>query len=421
MTQEESQYVSHAEISAAKRRNHLYRQQPPQTRNRSSHCLRNCLRFCFKRRDMEQRAAAPPAEPQVDPSAEGGLKELTTAWFIHTQAPRISHNGLFPDWFHGFISRKDAEEMLKNKDLGCFLVRLSDKALGYILSYKGRDRCRHFVINQNESGEFVVFGDHVRHGTLSELVQYFKEKPVEPFGEYLTTSCCVVQNNDLYDTIHVSPKQRSVATLQAQKTKKQMRGSDLQLTQSRASNCSSQDLPPLPRRSRQFENGVDVQDNVCYAQVRRKKLKDREAKADASSRPQSLYSELDLLDSRCRSLPLLLNSGEETSYRLSVTPPRPGRDTPSPEPSHRPEPYRASPQPSPEPGARADDAGVYAEVTAPHRPAVDDTYEQLPKLPLLPQLLDNGAQYEPVGHLRLKHGTKNDKWKRIFPEVKRKW
>ena len=35
----------------------------------------------------------------------------------------------------GFIDR-DAEEILREKELGCFLIRLSDKAIGYILSYK---------------------------------------------------------------------------------------------------------------------------------------------------------------------------------------------------------------------------------------------------------------------------------------------
>lgn len=37
--------------------------------------------------------------------------------------------------FLGFIDR-DAEEILREKELGCFLIRLSDKAIGYILSYK---------------------------------------------------------------------------------------------------------------------------------------------------------------------------------------------------------------------------------------------------------------------------------------------
>uniref|UniRef100_A0A3B3ZJP2 SH2 domain-containing protein n=1 Tax=Periophthalmus magnuspinnatus TaxID=409849 RepID=A0A3B3ZJP2_9GOBI len=424
----------------SKRTRRLYRQQVPQTRHSSSHCLQNCLRFCFKvcGKNVDKAKVwcvilGATVEPQPDPTTAGGLRELTTSWFIQTQAPRISHNGLLPKWFLGFISRKDAEDILKNKEVGCFLIRLSDKALGYILSYKGRDRCRHFVINESESGGFVVHGDNIRHATVSELVEYYKEKPIEPFGEYLTASCYMV---NLYDTIQVSPKERSVATVHAQKAKKKMsnRGSELQLAQPRGSDHSSQvegstlfmsnhELPPLPRRSKHLENGTESQDNVCYAQVRRKKLKDREVKRDGPSRPQSLYSEVELLDSRSRSLPLLLNSSDEQNYRLSITPPRLERDTPSPEPSHRLDVCWPTP-PSSDPGTREEDGGVYAEVLGPHR-LQDDTYEQIP---------DSSNPYEPVGRLRrllfqFISGPiyvpaslfQNEKWKRLFPEVKRKW
>uniref|UniRef100_A0A3B5KG90 SH2 domain-containing protein n=1 Tax=Takifugu rubripes TaxID=31033 RepID=A0A3B5KG90_TAKRU len=57
-------------------------------------------------------------------------------WFIDTQLPLIVDDGFFPKWFLGFITRKDAEEILREKELGCFLIRLSDKAIAYILSYK---------------------------------------------------------------------------------------------------------------------------------------------------------------------------------------------------------------------------------------------------------------------------------------------
>lgn len=52
---------------------------------------------------MEQR------EPLVDSPAEGAegrLRELASKWFIDTQVPLIVHNGFFPTWFLGFISRK---------------------------------------------------------------------------------------------------------------------------------------------------------------------------------------------------------------------------------------------------------------------------------------------------------------------------
>lgn len=52
---------------------------------------------------MEQRDAA--MEPQADGS-EGNLRELTTKWFIDTQLPLIVHDGFFPKWFLGFITRK---------------------------------------------------------------------------------------------------------------------------------------------------------------------------------------------------------------------------------------------------------------------------------------------------------------------------
>ncbi|CAB1443723.1 unnamed protein product, partial [Pleuronectes platessa] len=53
----------------------------------------------------------------------------------------------------------EAEDLLREKPLGCFLVRLSEKAVGYLLSYRGHDRCRHFVIAQDPYGQFVLSGD----------------------------------------------------------------------------------------------------------------------------------------------------------------------------------------------------------------------------------------------------------------------
>ncbi|KAK7891527.1 hypothetical protein WMY93_023490 [Mugilogobius chulae] len=391
MTQEPSQFSSSPDIE--RKHGRLYKQQVAKEKHHNSCCF-NCLRFCLKkRRDMEQRGQTEP--PQIDLTAggasEGGLRELITAWFLQSQASLISHNGLFPNWFLGFTSRKDAEDILMTKDVGCFLVRLSDKALGYILSYR---QVPSFCDKPSDSGQFVVFGHNVQHTTISELIQYFKEKPIEPFGEYLTTSCFGSQKEPLYDTIQVSPKGRTVATVHAQKVKKHLsnQGPERLLTQSRAKNINrtSEEIPPLPRRSRHLENGITIenQDSVCYAQVRRKKAKDRELKGDL--RPQSLYSELDLLDSRCRSLPLLLNSSEEQNYRLSVTPPRPGRDTPSPSPTDR---------------------------------TCTDWQAHRLVLSLEPEQRTQGCTLRSLQHTAPKwtNGRHNDKWKRLFPEVKRKW
>lgn len=54
---------------------------------------------------------------------------------------------------------------------------------------RGHDRCRHFVITQNQDGQFFISGDCQTYGSLAELIEYYKVSPIQPFGEYLTSSC----------------------------------------------------------------------------------------------------------------------------------------------------------------------------------------------------------------------------------------
>ncbi|KAM9528396.1 uncharacterized protein sh2d7 [Salvelinus alpinus] len=163
----------------------------------------------------------PAVESQQDQGTEGSLRtgcrhrEMAWKWFMETQAPLILHEGNVPSWFEGFITRRDAEEMLRNKDLGCFLVRLSDKAMGYILSYRGRDRCRHFVINQSKSGQFIVSGDTEEHETLGELIEHYKTSPIEPFREYLTCSCLESSRGEVYDIIKVNLREKPGVSVRA--------------------------------------------------------------------------------------------------------------------------------------------------------------------------------------------------------------
>uniref|UniRef100_A0A8C5J6R4 SH2 domain-containing protein n=1 Tax=Junco hyemalis TaxID=40217 RepID=A0A8C5J6R4_JUNHY len=57
-------------------------------------------------------------------------------WFEQTQAHRLGPEGELPSWFHGFISRREAEELLQDQPLGCFLVRFSESTVGFVLSYR---------------------------------------------------------------------------------------------------------------------------------------------------------------------------------------------------------------------------------------------------------------------------------------------
>ncbi|XP_056606146.1 hematopoietic SH2 domain-containing protein isoform X3 [Triplophysa dalaica] len=148
---------------------------------------------------------------EKDPTMDRGRREPIIKWFVDNQAALLLCDGRFPPWFQGFISRQEAEDQLRDMNVGCFLIRLSEKGIGYILSYKGHDRCRHFVINQTRTGMLVVSGDSATHNSLTELIDYFKTTPIQPFGEYLTSYTTDVDSveedskQDLYDVVQSKP------------------------------------------------------------------------------------------------------------------------------------------------------------------------------------------------------------------------
>ncbi|KAK5620149.1 hypothetical protein CRENBAI_001526 [Crenichthys baileyi] len=452
---------------------------PKEESHTKSPGYRTRVKFRFKDRvRMEQR------EPTVDPAAEiteGRLRELASRWFIDTQLPLIVNNGLFPSWFLGFISRKNAEDMLREKELGCFLIRLSDKAIGYILSYKGRDRCRHFVISQGEEGRFMVCGETEGHNTMFDLIEHYKTKPIEPFREYLTSPCFGDLNEDLYDIIQVSHKEKPEAPLRAaKKVHRQQINTVTEQHPVRAPRNSrtQEDVPPLPRRTRHVESTpVSDNDGVLYAQLRKQTPRDaprarhtskdkspgpnqgkaerpttkeqNNGRSSPSLDPESVYSKLSVLDSKWMSLPLLDSSSDgEQCYRLSVPPDTPPRLSPRPvrqatgsisqsNSSHSLEGlsdhsvYHLAGSHSPTPSENTSSTeqlsdSLYAEVSI-EAPVIDNnnTYEILPnyKEPAKPKA--NSNTHEPVEETKRKYnngswGIKNDKWKWLFPETKRK-
>ncbi|XP_056135391.1 SH2 domain-containing protein 7-like [Lampris incognitus] len=189
-------------------------------------------------------------------AADGGLKELVLRWFTETQSPLLLPDGSFPDWFQGFTSRREAEDLLRDKTLGCFLIRLSEKAIGYILSYKGEDRCRHFVINQSQDGRLAVSGDCQTHRSLAELIEHYRLRPIQPFGEHLT--CCWSQNSvsDLYDVVKLEAKEEVAGvSVQALRTIWDQKSDQ---TSERTKNQKVHHPPALPPKTRKLTGSVSV-------------------------------------------------------------------------------------------------------------------------------------------------------------------
>uniref|UniRef100_A0A673YWH9 SH2 domain-containing protein n=1 Tax=Salmo trutta TaxID=8032 RepID=A0A673YWH9_SALTR len=393
---------------------------------------------------MDQRL--PAVESQQDQGTEGSLgtgcrhREMALKWFEETQASLILHEGNFPSWFEGFITRRDAEEMLRDKELGCFLIRLSDKAMGYILSYRGRDRCRHFVINQSKSGQFIVSGDTEEHETLGELIEHYKTSPIEPFREYLTCSCLEVRR-DFYDIIKVDLREKPVVSVRAVRSLWDSQSDRQECNQITSSCLSNQEVPtvprvpPVPRTCPLKCSSLDdqqgsAQRRVLYAQLEKHKAMNPqprsleglprapEGRAEGlgpvaqhqtppqrgdipSGRPRApgpasapgpgpgatVYSELlSLLDCKSKSLPLLdldLDS-DEGSY-----------------------PSGPSLLDQKEEVANS----LYAEVPCEPvlRLLLDDTYEQIPEL-------RSARPYEHIPEL----GLKGSKWRWLFPERQKK-
>ncbi|MGH0154031.1 UNVERIFIED_CONTAM: hypothetical protein FKN15_059867 [Acipenser sinensis] len=90
----------------------------------------------------------------------------------------------------GIISREEAEDLLSSKGQGSFLIRVSEKIMGYVLSYRCQDSFKHFLIDASEDSYCFLGVEQLVHSTLSDLVQYHKVEPITMMGrEQLLEPC----------------------------------------------------------------------------------------------------------------------------------------------------------------------------------------------------------------------------------------
>lgn len=78
------------------------------------------------------------------------------------------HNLILPA---GIISREQAEALLNDGESGLFLVRVSERIFGYVLSYRSKEGIKHLLIDASENC-YMLLGDQIKFTSLSELVEY---------------------------------------------------------------------------------------------------------------------------------------------------------------------------------------------------------------------------------------------------------
>ena len=121
-------------------------------------------------------------------------------------------------WYHGVLSRQEAEKGMREMDMNTFLVRRSvQDSANLILSVKNGDKCYHFPINRGV-GKYEIQGTYMPFSSVQELVNYYMQnglpessggrliqlirpctsgipRPVSPRMEHMYTSVHLANDN----------------------------------------------------------------------------------------------------------------------------------------------------------------------------------------------------------------------------------
>ncbi|XP_077160232.1 SH2 domain-containing protein 4A [Paroedura picta] len=140
-------------------------------------------------------ANGPPAWKQGDTrTTSSAVQESIVQWFKAEQLPLRAGFEKVADrvapWFHGMLTTKKAEDLLSNSAPGTFLIRVSEKIKGYVLSYRSAEGCKHFLIDASGDSYSFLGADQLQHATLVDLVEYHKDEPITSLGKELLVSPC---------------------------------------------------------------------------------------------------------------------------------------------------------------------------------------------------------------------------------------
>lgn len=130
----------------------------------------------------------------IQRTISNSTEESIIKWFKEEQFPLRAGYQKTTDtiapWFHGILTSKRAEELLNKTVPGSFLVRISEKIKGYVLSYRSVEGCKHFLIDASSDSYSFLGVDQLQHSTLADLVDYHKDEPITSLGKELLLYPC---------------------------------------------------------------------------------------------------------------------------------------------------------------------------------------------------------------------------------------
>ncbi|NWX91700.1 SH24A protein, partial [Nothoprocta ornata] len=114
----------------------------------------------------------------IQRTVSNSTEESIIKWFREEQFPLRAGYERTTDtiapWFHGILTSKKAEDLLSRAMPGSFLVRVSEKIKGYVLSYQSVQGCKHFLIDASGDSYSFLGVDQLQHSALADLVEYHK-------------------------------------------------------------------------------------------------------------------------------------------------------------------------------------------------------------------------------------------------------
>jgi len=95
----------------------------------------------------------------------------------------------FQPWFHGVISRTDAQSLLAKQPDGTFLIRVAESRVGYSLSMVWKSRVKHFAIDIADNSKHIIRGNKRQYKFLNQLISFHKTHAITDAGDKLLYPC----------------------------------------------------------------------------------------------------------------------------------------------------------------------------------------------------------------------------------------